>query len=155
MQNICGFRSISHIHKFHICNVRFKCFRFHVRQFDFRLNSHRIVHRAMLLSAAVTSATSKTNAATLKFASKVDLRPLIQWSPSLSHFHQKIIHYFRWRNLITGWTISKISTSFHQALMALGLHRSAMENSNGQLIYSRKTRFCTPRCSRVNYRNRI
>jgi len=60
--------------KFHIysvCNVRFKCFRFQVRHFDFRLNSHRIVHRAMLLSAAVTSASSKINAATLNFLPKV------------------------------------------------------------------------------------
>jgi len=40
-------------------------FRFHVRHFYFRLNSHRIVHRAMLLSAAVTSTSSKINAATL------------------------------------------------------------------------------------------
>jgi len=50
---------------FSICTVRFKCFRFHVRHFDFRLNLHRIVHRALLLSAAVTS--SNTNAATLNF----------------------------------------------------------------------------------------
>jgi len=37
--------------------------------------------------------------------------------------------HFRWRNSKTGWTISKISTSFHQALMALGIHRNATENS--------------------------
>jgi len=27
----------------------------------------------------------------VEVASKGDLRPLIQWSPSLSHFHQKIL----------------------------------------------------------------
>jgi len=58
-------------HVYSICNVRFKCFRFHVRHFDFRLNSDRIVHRAMLLSAAVTSAFSKTNAVTLNLLPKV------------------------------------------------------------------------------------
>jgi len=52
--------------------------------------------------------------------------------------HPHYLH-FRWRNSITGWNISKISTSFHHALMALGIRRSAMENSDGQLRYSRKT----------------
>jgi len=60
--------------------------------------------------------------------------------------------HFRWRNLKTGWTISKISTSFHHALMALGIRRCATENYDGQLRYSRKTRGCNfappPRCSR-------
>jgi len=70
-----------------------KCFRFHVRNFDFRLNSHRIVYRAMLLSAAVTSASSKSNTVTFKLLPKVIyIRPLIQWSPSLPHFHHKIVH---------------------------------------------------------------
>jgi len=41
------------------------------------------------------------------------------------HFH------FRWCNALTSWTISKISTSFHHALMALGIRESAMENSDG------------------------
>jgi len=45
-----------------------------------------------------------------------------------------------WRNSITGCTISKISTSFHHVLMAIGNRRSAMENSDEQLRYSRKTR---------------
>jgi len=79
----------------------------------------------------------------VQFASKGDLRPLIQWSSSLSDFH-KNNHphhlHFRWRNSITGWTILKISKSFHHALMALGMRRSAMENSYGQLRYSRTTR---------------
>jgi len=34
----------------------------------------------------------KNKCSNVEFASKGDLRPLIQWSPSLSHFHQKIIH---------------------------------------------------------------
>jgi len=72
-------------HIYSIFDVRFKCFRFPVRHIDFRLNSHRIVHRAMLLSAAVTSASSKIYAATLNLLPKV-----IQWSPSLSNFHLKI-----------------------------------------------------------------
>jgi len=55
----------------YISNVRFKCFRFPVGHFDFRLNSHRILHRAMLLSAAVTLAPSKTNVATLNLLPKV------------------------------------------------------------------------------------
>jgi len=56
------------------------------RHFDFRLNSNRIVHSAMLLLAAVTSASSKTKRSNVEFASKGDLRPLIQWSPSSSIF---------------------------------------------------------------------
>jgi len=55
---------------------------------------------------------------------------------------------------MTGWTISKISTSFHHALVALVIRQSAMENSDGQLRYSRKTRgpaVAPLRCSRVKY----
>jgi len=62
--------------------------------------------------------------------------------------HPPILH-FRWRN----WTISKISTSLHHDLMALKIHRSAMENSDGRLRHSRKTRgaaFAPARCSKVN-----
>jgi len=33
----------------------------------------------------------KNKRSNVEIASKVDLRPLIQWSPSLSHIHQKII----------------------------------------------------------------
>jgi len=36
--------------------------------------------------------TFKSKRGNVEFASIVDLRPLIQWSPSLSHFHHKIIH---------------------------------------------------------------
>jgi len=34
----------------------------------------------------------KNKRCNVEFAFKDDLSPLIQWSPSLSHFHQKIIH---------------------------------------------------------------
>jgi len=108
--------------KFHIYfthNIRFKCFRFHVRHFDLRLNSHRIVHRAILLSAAVTCGILKNKRSNIEFVSEGDLRPLILWSPSLSHFHQKIIH--------------PTFTSGDVILMALGIRRSAMINSGGQL----------------------
>jgi len=70
----------------------FKCFRFHVRHLDFRLNLDRNVHMAMLLSAAVTSASYKNKRSNVEFASKDDLRRLIQWSSSLSHFNQEIIY---------------------------------------------------------------
>jgi len=83
----------------------------------------------------------KNKRSNVEFASKVDLLPLIQWSPSISHFHQQI--WTPWRNSIIGWTISKVSPSFYHALMVLGIRRSAMrnsENSDGQLRYSRKTR---------------
>jgi len=40
------------------------------RHFDFWCNSDRIVHSAKLLLAAVTSASSKTNAATLNLLPK-------------------------------------------------------------------------------------
>jgi len=95
--------------KYSICNDRFKCFRFHVCHFYFQLNSHRIVHRAMLLSAAITS---KTNAATLSLLPKVIyaiwFTKFITFSPKNHPRHL----YFPWRNSITDWTISKIATSF-------------------------------------------
>jgi len=34
----------------------------------------------------------KNKRSNVEFVSKVDLRTLIQWSPSLSHIHRKIIH---------------------------------------------------------------
>jgi len=89
-QKICGFRWNFTYNAYCNCNIKFfphlrffttwktkralttynsnKYFRFHVCYFDFRLNSHRIVPRAPIywpdvnLSAAVTSASSKTNA---------------------------------------------------------------------------------------------
>jgi len=71
-----------------ICNVRFKRFRFHIGQFDFRLNSHRIVHRAMLLSVAVTSASSKTNAVGLT----LNLLPKLIYALSFNSHH--VYHIF-------------------------------------------------------------
>jgi len=34
----------------------------------------------------------KNKRSNVEFACKGDLRPLLQWSPSLSHFHKKIFH---------------------------------------------------------------
>jgi len=69
--NVKNMRIPLKFHIYSICNVRFKCFRFHVRHFDLCLNSHRIVHMAMLLSAAETSVSSQTNATTLNLLPKV------------------------------------------------------------------------------------
>jgi len=63
-------RILLKFHMYSICNVRCKCFRFYVRHFYFRLNSYRIVYKAMLLSAAVTSASLKANTATLNLLPK-------------------------------------------------------------------------------------
>jgi len=68
-------------------------------------------------------------------------------------FLPKIIHcvHFLWRNSITGWTLSKISTSFHHAWMAIGICWKAMESATeifkkneGLLLLQ------SLRCSRVN-----
>jgi len=128
--------------KFHIystCNYRYKNFRIHARHFNFRLNADRILHRAMLLPAAVTSASSKTNAA------------MSHWLPLVIYTLWFICHkvYLIFtkksstpRSLpVTSFDngldyMSKISiTSFHPALMALGIHRRALENVNGPLRY--------------------
>jgi len=101
----------------------------------FRLNSLQIVHRAMLVSAAVTSASSKTSAATFNLLQKV-IYTLRFHGHQVYHIFIKIhpLHlHFRWRNS----TFSKISTSFHQALMVLGIRGSAIEILDGQLSYSR------------------
>jgi len=77
---------------FSICNARFKCFRIHVSHFDYQLNSHRIVHRAIVAISSSDFGILKNKRSNFEFASKGDLHPLIQWSPSLAYFHQKIIH---------------------------------------------------------------
>jgi len=85
MQKICGFRWNFPSYIYSLCNVRFKYFMFYVRHFDFRLNSHWIVHSddfGILINKH----------SNVEIVSKVDLRFLIQWSQSLSHFHQEIIH---------------------------------------------------------------
>jgi len=81
-------------------HVRFKCFQFSVRHFDFRLNSHRIVHRAMLLSAAVTSASSKANAAMLNLLPKVIYALWFSGHQVCQIFTKNHPHrlHFRWRN---------------------------------------------------------
>jgi len=135
MQKICVFRwSFTYIPS---VMWGFKCLRFPIRHCDFRLKTHRIIHRAMLLSAAVTSASSKTNVATFNLLPKVIYALWFNGHQVCQIFtknHPQLLH-FRWRNSKTGWTISKISTSFRQALMALGIRRSATENSDGQLRY--------------------
>jgi len=79
------------------------------------LNSNRIAHWAMLLSAAVTSASSKTNAATLNLPPKVIYALWFNGHQLVSHFHQQIIEpmhlHFRWCNSIMGWTISRLDGS--------------------------------------------
>jgi len=98
--------------------------------------SQWIVHRAILLSAAAILLSSKqTQQRWICFArwfTPFDsmVTKFITFSPKN---HPPHLH-FRWRNSITGWTISKISTSLNHALIALGIRRSAMENSDGQLI---------------------
>jgi len=83
--------------KFYIYSIyifRYQYFRFNVRHFDFRLNADRILHKAMLLPAAVTLASSKTNGAMLNLFRIGDLRPSIQQSlSSFSHFHLEIIQH--------------------------------------------------------------
>jgi len=98
--------------------------------------------RIELLSAAVSSASSQTNAATLNLLPKLiyALCSIVTKFITFSLKNHPHHLYFRWRNLITGWSISKISTSFYHSLIALGIRRNAMENSDGQLRYSRTTR---------------
>jgi len=51
----CGSRPLKfHIYSF--SNFTYNYFQFYVRQIDFQLNANRILHRTMLLAAAVTSA---------------------------------------------------------------------------------------------------
>jgi len=58
---------------------------------------HQIVYRVMLLSAAVTSAYSKTIESNVEFPSKVGLRTLFKWSPWFIPFspdhHPPHIHF--------------------------------------------------------------
>jgi len=102
--------------KFHISNVRFKCFRFHIRHFDCWLNSFRIVHRAVLLSAGVTSAFLKK-----KF-----------------NGHQ-VYHMFTKKSSTSGDVIRQWDY-FENLNVNVGIHRSAMENTDRQLRYLRKTK---------------
>jgi len=71
MQNICGFRWSFAYFLSAMSNLIVSDF----CHFDFRLNSDRIVHSVMLLLVAVTSASSKTNAATLNLLPKAIYAP--------------------------------------------------------------------------------
>jgi len=67
------------------------------------------------------------------------VRKCITFSPK-NHPHHL---HFLWRNSITGWTISTISTSLHQALMDRWLSGSMdapKRNEKFRLRYSRKTK---------------
>jgi len=118
MQKTCGFRCEIHIYA--ICNVRFTCFWFHVRYFDFRLNSHRIVQGDIAISSSDFGILNNnwTQQRWICFQGRFTpfdsmVTKFIPFSPNPPHFH------FLWRNSITGWTILKISTLFHHALMVL------------------------------------
>jgi len=106
----------------------------------------------------------KNKRSNVKFAAKVDWRPVVQYGHQVYHIfsfspknHAHYL-YFRWRNSITGWTISKISTSFHHALMAIGMYAEAqweIPTGNWDKLIQEKRRVCRlctrpPRCSRVN-----
>jgi len=119
------------------CNFRNKYFQMHVRHFYFRLNADRILHKATSsgdfgILKKQTQSTQHRWIGSHWWFTPFDLM-VTKWSP----FHQEIIHphlHFRWRHSIMERTISKISiSSFHPALMALGIHRSALENFNRPL----------------------
>jgi len=95
MQNICGFLwNFTYIPSHSISNVRFKCFRFPVSCPPFWLP---VEHASNCTQGDIAIGSGdfgilKNKFSIVEFAFKGDLRPLIQWSPSLSHFHQTIIH---------------------------------------------------------------
>jgi len=104
----------------------------------------------------------KTKRSNVEFASEADLRPLIQWSPSLSHFYKKIIHpTFTYGDVIrqrtiSGWTISKISTSLHHARFDGSRNtpkRSGKFRRVTEIFKKKDGRcsFASPRCSRVKF----
>jgi len=138
MLKICGFRWNF---TYSICNIRFKYFLFRVRHFDFRLNSHRIAQGDVAISSG-DFCILKNKRSNIEFASKGDLRPVIQWSLSLSHFTIKSSTppSLLWRNSIICRTIAKISTSFHRALLALEIRRSVMQKFRRATKIFKKTR---------------
>jgi len=87
------------IHKYSIYNVRFKCFWFYVRHFDFRWTRIELC-TGCCCDRSGDFGILKNKRSNVEFAFKGDLRPLIPWSPSLSHFHQNHPHHlhFRWCN---------------------------------------------------------
>jgi len=104
MQKICGFRwNFTYIPSV-MSGLSVSGF---TSPFWFPVEFHWIVHRAMLLSATVTSTSSNTNAATLNcfhsWFTPFDsmFTKFITFTPK-NHPHYL---YFRWRNSMTGWTI--------------------------------------------------
>jgi len=114
-------------HMYSICNFRYKNIWFHVRYFNFRLKTERIVYSAMLQP---TAASKTTNSATLdllhRWFTPFDLMAtlFITFSPRNNPPYLHI----RWRNSTTG--------RLNVILSSLGISRSALKNS---LRYSSKT----------------
>jgi len=107
------------------------------------------------ISAAVNSTSSKQTQQRqicfqrwfTPFDSMVTL--FIKFSPKNHSPHLQ----FRWRNSITGWTISKIATSLHHVLMALWIRWSRYVKFRRAAEIFKKNevvQLLHPRCSRVN-----
>jgi len=126
-------RMLLKFHIYSISNVRFKWFRFQVRHFDFQLNSHRIcTGRCSYQQRWLRHSQKQMKHCWIclrRWLTSFDsiVTKFITFSPK-NHPHNL---HFRWRNSITGWIISKISTSFHHALMAIRIRWRAMEMSAG------------------------
>jgi len=108
-----------------ISNIRFKCFRFHVRHFVFGWTRIEMcTWRCCYHQRWLRHPQKQTQQRWIGFQrwftpfDSVVIK-FITFSPN-NHPHH--LHFW-WRNSITCWTISKISTSFHQALMAQGIRR--------------------------------
>ena len=105
-------RGCSH---FKTCNLSYRCFRYHVRHFNFQLNTAEFQQVVRLSAAMVTSALSKISEARLhsfplvKYASWFKGYQIYHFSTKNSSAHLR----FWCRHSITSWTISGISTSFH------------------------------------------
>jgi len=143
-------------HMFFACNVRNECFRFHSSIFisgwtRIELYIGRCCYQQRWLRHPQKQTQQRWICFQRRFTSfDLMVTKCITFTPKN---HPPHLH-FRWLNSIMGWAIAKVSTSCHHALVALWMRRSAMENSDGQLRYSRKTRgcsFCTPSYLRVIY----
>jgi len=142
-------------HIYSICNARFKCFQVSRPPFWFpaELGSNCAQGDFDISSGDFGILKKQTERRWICFQRR--FTPFYSMVTRFITFppknHPPHLHFW-WCNSITGKTISKISTSFH-ALMTIGIRQSAMENVDGQLRYSRKTRVLqllhSPRCSRV------